>query len=108
MKQYYLVHTDVICQTWHITSVFAATDTKVRKQLKEAKETLDTNAINFLNWCNTPIYRGSNELGFRKRAVPQFPNYDVYIVIDETGNSIFPPGKFLTSEELYEFWIKNR
>lgn len=65
-------------------------------------------AVDFLKWCNTPVYRASGELGFRLRVQPQFPEYDSYIVIDATGSSVFPKGKFLTTEELYEYWLNCR
>lgn len=65
-------------------------------------------AVEFLKWCNTPVYRASGELGFRLRVQPQFPEYDSYIVLDETGCSIFPKGKFLSAEELYEYWLNCR
>lgn len=62
-------------------------------------------AVEFLKWCNTPVYRASGELGFRLRVQPQFPEYDSYIVLDETGCSILPKGKFLSAEDLYEYWL---
>ena len=65
-------------------------------------------AVDFLKWCNTPVYRASSELGFTLRVQPQFPEYDSYIVIDETGYSVFPKGKFLSAEELYEYWVNCR
>lgn len=65
-----------------------------------------SDAAEFIDWCNTPIYRVPGELGFKLRVVAQFPEYNSYIVIDETGNSVFPREKFLTSAEVYEYWIK--
>jgi hypothetical protein len=65
-------------------------------------------AVEFLKWCNTPVYQASGELGFRLRVQPQFPEYNTYIIIDETGYSVFPKGKFLSAEELYEYWINCR
>jgi hypothetical protein len=65
-------------------------------------------AVEFLKWCNSPVYRASGELGFRLRVQPQFPEYDSYIVIDETGYSVFPKGEFLSAEELYEYWLNYR
>ena len=65
-------------------------------------------AVDFLKWCNTPIYRAAGELGFRLRVQAQFPEYDSYLVIDETGYSIFPKGKFLSAKELYEYWLNCR
>ena len=63
-------------------------------------------AVEFLKWCNTPVYRANGELGFRLRVQPQFPEYDTYLVIDATGLSVFPKGQFLSAEELYEYWLK--
>ena len=65
-------------------------------------------AVDFFKWCNTPIYRAVGELGFRLRVQPQFPEYDTYLVIDETGYSVFHKGKFLSAEELYEYWLNCR
>lgn len=72
------------------------------------KNTLDNTAflpVEFLKWVNTPVHRANGELGYTLRAIPQFPNYDVYTVIDATGHSIFPRGKFLSAEELYNYWL---
>lgn len=59
--------------------------------------------IAFTEWCNHPIYR-SNDSGFKRRVIAQFPEYNTYMVINEKGNSIFPKGKFLTTQELVELW----
>ena len=81
-----------------------------KDKLKNGSNNANTllSAVDFLKWCNTPVYRASGELGFRLRVQPQFPEYDSYIVIDETGYSVFPKGKFLTTEELYEYWVNCR
>lgn len=71
-------------------------------------EKLTVEIIAFLKWCNTPIYRAAGELGFKMRAMAQFPDYNTYLVIDETGNSVLPEGKFLTAEELFEYWVDTR
>lgn len=60
--------------------------------------------IAFTEWCNHPVYRLSGDLAFKKRVTPQFPEYNTYMVNDENGKSIFPKGKFLTTEELIELW----
>jgi hypothetical protein len=75
---------------------------------KENGVNTSSSAVEFLNWCNTPIYRAYGELSFRLRVQPQFPEYNTYIVINETGRSVFPEGKFLTTEELYEYWVSCR
>lgn len=62
-------------------------------------------ATEFLNWCNTPMFRGSGELSFRLRVQPQYPDYNTFYVIDENGTSIF--NKDLTTEELYDYWVNN-
>ena len=73
---------------------------------KSAEITTDV-AVKFLSWCNEPIYRYHSELNFRPRAIAQFPDNKEYIIIDETGYSIFPKGKFLTEEELFNYFINN-
>lgn len=65
-------------------------------------------AVDFIKWCNTPIHRSAGELGFKLRVQPQFPEYNSYLVIDATGCSVFPTGKFLSAEELYEYWLNCR
>jgi len=67
-------------------------------------------AIEFLKWCDTPMYRSENELSFRLRCIPQFPDYDVYMVIDKNGNNVFAHTEklFLTVEELYDHWLKQQ
>lgn len=64
--------------------------------------------IAFTEWCNHPVYRLSGDLAFKKRVTPQFPEYNTYMVNDENGKSIFPSGKFLTTEELIELWKQNK
>ena len=64
-------------------------------------------AVEFLTWCNKPTYRNPGELGFKPRVVAQFPEYELYLIMGETGNSVLPRGKFLTAEELFDFWIEN-
>lgn len=65
-------------------------------------------SIEFIEWCNKPMYKKPRHLGFEKRVTALYPDYNVYIVIDEKGNSIFPEGKFLTTEELFEEFLKQR
>lgn len=64
-------------------------------------------AVRFLEWCNTPVATFYGEVGSRLRVSPQAPEYNSYIVIDATGYSILPTGTFLTAEELYEYWDEN-
>lgn len=64
-------------------------------------------AIEFLKWCDTPMYRAPNELSFRLRCIPQFPDYNEYLVIDESGRNVLEDN-FLTAEELYNYWLKQR
>lgn len=63
--------------------------------------------IEFIRWCNTPIYRSERELSFTMRVQAQFPDYTTYNVIDETGKSVLPKGTFLTGEELFDYWQNN-
>jgi len=64
-------------------------------------------AVKFLEWSNEPVYRAAGELGFRSRVQAQFPDYKEYIIIDQTGYSILPKGKFLTTKELFEEFLNN-
>lgn len=74
---------------------------------KVSKTNTEIEAVEFLKWCNTPIYRAAGELDFRLRVQPQFPKYDNYLIIDATGQSILPKGKFFLAEELYEYWLNS-
>lgn len=65
------------------------------------------NAIEFFKWCNTPVYKSSNELGFRSRVQPQFLEYDTYTILNDKGYCILPEGTFLTAEQLYDYWATN-
>jgi hypothetical protein len=73
---------------------------------KSAEITTDV-AVKFLSWCNEPMYRAGGELGFRERALAQFPDYKEYILINEKGENVFGTGKFLTEKELFEEFINN-
>lgn len=73
---------------------------------KDIETNTNNISVEFLKWCNTPVYRAAGELGFRLRVQPQFPEYDTYIVIDKTGYSVLGEGVFLTSEEVYDYWLK--
>lgn len=75
---------------------------------KDAAEITKQISIDFIEWCNKPMYREVGNLGFEKRVTALYPDYNVYIVIDEKGNSIFPKGKFLTTEELFEEFLKQK
>lgn len=71
-------------------------------QIKNQTKMID--AIEFFKWCNTPIYRARENSLYVLRVIPQFPEYDSYLVIDETGEPVFPRGVFLSAEEVYEYW----
>lgn len=64
--------------------------------------------IEFIKWCYAPVHRKSNNLGSWLRVAPQFPDYDSFIIIGDTGKSILPDGTFLTAGELYEYWLNNK
>jgi len=64
------------------------------------------NSVEFLKWCNAPIWQAPGMLGFEKRATPQFPEYTDYVVINEKGEKLVSPSLkvFWSPEELYEEW----
>jgi hypothetical protein len=64
-------------------------------------------AIEFLKWCNTPMYRDHGVLNFSKRVIPQFPDYNTYIIIDKSGRSVLGDGVFLDAEGVYDYWVNN-
>jgi hypothetical protein len=74
--------------------------------IKSAEITIDV-AVKFIKWCNEPMYRADGELGFRERALAQFPDYKEYILINEKGENVFGKGKFLTTQELFKEFINN-
>lgn len=65
-------------------------------------------AIEFFKWCNTPMFWEDLNLRPYFRVIPQFPMYEVYIIIDEHGKKITPAGVYLTIEEVYEYWKQNK
>ena len=74
------------------------------------KTNTDYLAVEFMKWCYTPICKERNQLASQFRVQPQYPEYNMYIIIDATGYSIFPKGKYLTIEEVYNYWfnLKNK
>ncbi len=64
-------------------------------------------ALMFFKWCNTPVFRAVGELGYRMRVQAQFPEYNTFLIIDESGYSILPTNVYLTSEQLYKYWFNN-
>jgi hypothetical protein len=75
---------------------------------KESAKLTEQIAIEFIEWCNFPMYRPDGEHGFRSRVQSQFPEYNSYRIIDESGYSTLPKGKFLTTKELYEEFLKTK
>lgn len=69
-------------------------------------KSINNNAIEFLKWCNTPIFRSKGQLSFHKRATLQHADYDSYFVINDKGQSVFNEGVFPTTEELYDYYLK--
>ncbi len=61
-------------------------------------------APSFMQWCNEPVYRSPGDLGFQTRVKALFPEYTDFLVFDSTGNSVAPPGKFFTAEEVYDLY----
>lgn len=64
--------------------------------------------VEFLKWCYTPIYKAPNGLKSTMRVIPQLPDYDTFVIIDDTGNSVLPKGTFLTAEQVHEYWLFER
>ncbi len=76
---------------------------------QEIKTIHKKHAIEFLKWATELIANASNTgLKWQTRAVPQQPFGDCFIVINRSGYNILPEGKFLTHEELYEYWLKEQ
>ena len=73
-------------------------------------KTLDSknDAIDFLKWCNKPMIRNGNELAFRLRVKPLYPDYNEFLVIDEKGNNIHPDNRFYNYDELYDEYLKTK
>lgn len=70
--------------------------------------TEDNHAGDFLNWCNQPMFRRAGNLGFTIRVTALFPEYNQYIIIDEKGRNTRPPGVYLTADQVYEIYMKER
>ncbi len=75
--------------------------------VKKSAEFTTNIAIQFFEWCNERIYRVEDELSFRPRVCAQFPDYKEYVIMDHEGNNILPRGKFLSIQELFEYFIEN-
>ncbi|TXG76178.1 hypothetical protein E6Q11_05095 [Candidatus Dojkabacteria bacterium] len=68
----------------------------------------EPSAVEFLKWCNTPVHRSYGDLGFKLRVNPQFPDYDTYLILDESGRSVLPRGEYISTEEVYAYWLETR
>ena len=74
------------------------------------KEMQEMQAIkDFFEWCNTPVGE-SRGFFMSRRVIVQLPSCSCYRVLDENGDNLFSPFKFLTFEELYDYYtnIKDR
>ena len=82
------------------------------KMFRDEENESDVNelpeAASFLDWCNEPIYRSPRDIGYQTRVKVQYPEYNSYIIIDSKGDNILPQGVFLSSSELYEYWLKHK
>lgn len=65
------------------------------------------NAIEFFKWCNEPIYLKKGTISHESRVVPQQPDFEYFQIIDENGKNSLGRGKYLTAEELYDYWLQN-
>lgn len=77
------------------------------EEIKGKEEEEVNEAIAFLKWCNDRIYRRPGDLGYQLRLQPQYPEYSTYVIINEQGDSVFPAGKFLSFEEVYQYWVNS-
>lgn len=69
---------------------------------------LQTRAVDFLLWCNTPVYEYSAE-GFFKhkiRVIAQFPEYGTFVVIDNQGNKRHEE-PFITANQVYDLYLED-
>lgn len=78
---------------------------------KSAQITKDI-TIEFFQWCDSRFYRADRNLGFDRRVEAQYPEYNLYKIIDEKGNTKhFEHGKysiFLTIEQVFEEFLKTK
>jgi hypothetical protein len=65
----------------------------------------DEFTLQFTQWMNEPVYRGSGELGYRFRCIAQAPQYKDYIIIDKLGLTLEINGKrYFTLPELLQIY----
>lgn len=69
-------------------------------------------AIEFFQWCDARIYRADGDLGFNRRVHSQYPEYNLYLIIDEKGYTLEfeygEHGRFLTIEQVFEEFLKTK
>ena len=64
-------------------------------------------AIEFLDWCNTPMYQPVGHLAYLTRVIAQFPDYKLYVIINEKGQSVLDEHQYFTAEEVFNYFIEN-
>lgn len=90
--------TDLTCSMTGSTDTYATKSAEITEQI----------AIEFLEWCNYQVVNPQKVLGFDKRVTPQYPDFKTYIVLNNKGQNILPEGKFLTTKELFQEFLKQR
>jgi hypothetical protein len=77
-------------------------------------EDVGKQSIDFMRWCNEPVWRSPRALGYIKRVTVQFPTYDVYAVCDSKGNRVNTSilygedcensDEFWTADEIWKYY----
>lgn len=80
----------------------------IEKAATKSAEITEQIAIEFLEWCNYQVVNPQKVLGFDKRVTPQYPDFKTYTILNNKGKNILPEGKFLTTQELFQEFLKQR
>lgn len=63
--------------------------------------------VEFMKWSLTPVFTPFGYISPQARVCWQAPDYQTCSITDEFGKNILPENKYLTIEELFDFWQKN-
>jgi len=58
----------------------------------------------FADWCLKLIQKHDGNLSFTPRLVSMYPEYNTYIILDDTCKNILPEGVFITLKQVYHYY----
>lgn len=106
------LHLDSLQKDKHVRKQLCVNDfgtSKLEESVaSKSAEITEQISIEFLEWCNYQVVNPQKVLGFDKRVTPQYPDFKTYIILNNKGENILPEGKFLTTKELFQEFLKQR